>query len=319
MQSIQSSPSSSLIGSSNLLIAAIAWGGMYGVSQTALQYLDPYSMTSIRYGCGAIIFCLMLWLKEGRRAFNFDGQFLRLWLYGSCGFCGFSILLFHGLRHAPAEHGAVIASLMPLISALISWLTQGKRPNAITLLCTLVAIAGVILVISRGEISNLLQLQAIKGDLMIVLGVTCWVIFSMGISQFPSWSSSRYTALSCCAGLITILAANTVASVVGVSVLPTPERLTPVLFEIGYLILAAGVLAVSCWSNGVVRMGALNSLLFMNMIPVAAFVIAALQGKTIDPMEIAGMSLVICALLANNLLPRFYPGTEAEPALSKPQ
>ncbi len=75
----------------------------------------------------------------------------------------------------------------------------------------------------------------------------------------PDWSSSRYTALSCSAGLITILCANTVASLIGVSVLPTLERITPVLFEIGYLILAAGVLAVSCWSNGVARMGALNS------------------------------------------------------------
>lgn len=298
------SSNSSLIGSSNLLTAAVAWGGMYGVSQTALEYLDPYSMTSIRYGFGALIFCLMLWFREGLSAFRYDGQFLRLWLYGSCGFCGFSILLFHGLRHAPAEHGAVIASLMPLISATISWITQGKRPNSATLLCTLVAITGVVLVISRGDISNLLQLQAIKGDLIIILGVTCWVIFSMGISQFPEWSSSRYTALSCCAGLITILLANTVTSIVGVSVLPTLERITPVLFELSYLILAAGVLAVSCWSAGVARMGALNSLLFMNMIPVSAFIIAALQGKAIHPMEIYGMCLVICALVANNILPR---------------
>ncbi|WP_290699429.1 DMT family transporter [Amphritea sp.] len=294
----------SLIGSSHLLIAALAWGGMYGVSKTALQYLDPYSMTTIRYGCGALIFCLLLLLKEGPQSFRFDGQFVRIWLYGSCGFCGFSILLFHGLKHAPAEHGAVIASLMPLISALISWLTHNKRPDKTTLLCTLIAIIGVVLVISRGEIANLLQLDSVKGDLMIILGVTCWVIFSMGLSQMQGWSSSRYTALSCCAGLITILMANTVASIVGASTLPTPEKITPVLFEVSYLILAAGVLAVSCWSSGVAKMGALNSLLFMNMIPVSAFIIAALQGKAIHPMEVYGLMLVIVALVANNVLPR---------------
>ncbi|GGK55816.1 DMT family transporter [Amphritea balenae] len=298
------SSQNSLIGSSHLLIAAVAWGGMYGVSKTALQYLDPYSMTTIRYGSGALIFCLLLLLKEGPKSFRFDGQFVRLWLYGSCGFCGFSILLFHGLKHAPAEHGAVIASLMPLISALISWLTQGKRPNKTTILCTLLAIFGVVLVISRGDISNLLQLESVKGDLMIIIGVTCWVIFSMGLGQMQGWSSSRYTALSCCAGLITILLANTVATVVGVSSLPTPEKVTPVLFEISYLILAAGVLAVSCWSSGVAKMGALNSLLFMNMIPVSAFIIAAVQGKAIHLMEIYGMTLVIVALVANNVLPR---------------
>ncbi len=76
------------------------------------------------------------------------------------------------------------------------------------------------------------------------------------------------------------------------------------LFEISYLILAAGVLAVSCWSSGVAKMGALNSLLFMNMIPVSAFIIAAVQGKAIHLMEIYGMTLVIVALVANNVLPR---------------
>ncbi|WP_051560227.1 DMT family transporter [Marinobacterium jannaschii] len=300
----QSSSHTSLIGSANLLIAAIAWGGMYGVSQVALQSLDPYAMTTLRYGAGALLFCLLLWLKEGRTAFRYEGQFLRLWLYGSCGFCGFSILLFHGLKHAPAEHGAVIASLMPLISALISWLLHGKRPDGSTLLCTLIAIAGVVLVISRGEPANLLQLDAVKGDLMIILGVSCWVVFSMGLGSLQGWSSSRYTALSCCAGLITIVGANLIATAVGVAALPTPERVAPVAFEMGYLILAAGVLAVSCWSNGVARMGAINSLLFMNLIPVSAFVIAFLQGRSIDPTEIYGMCLVILALLANNLLPR---------------
>ncbi|WP_261845110.1 DMT family transporter [Aliamphritea ceti] len=306
--------SGSLLGSTNLLIAAIAWGGMYGVSQTALQYLDPYTLTTIRYGFGALFFCLLLWFKQGRSGFGFDGQFVKVWLYGSCGFCGFSVLLFHGLEYAPAEHGAVIASLMPLISALISWVIYGKRPDPGTLICALIAIAGVVLVISRGEIDNLLQLSAIKGDLMIILGVTCWVIFSMGITQVPGWGASRYTAMSCCAGLLTIIAINLIAGWRGAAYLPSPGDIRMVSFEISYLILAAGVLAVSCWASGVARMGAINSLLFMNMIPVSAFIIAFFQGKQIAPMELYGMLLVVCALIANNLLPRIRPARQQAPA-----
>ncbi|MBN3561049.1 DMT family transporter [Aliamphritea spongicola] len=308
--------SGSLLGSTNLLIAAVAWGGMYGVSQTALQHLDAYTLTTVRYGFGALFFCLLLWLKQGRSGFGFDGHFVKVWLYGSCGFCGFSVLLFHGLEYAPAEHGAVIASLMPLISALITWVTKGKRPDPATLICALVAIAGVVLVISRGNIDNLLQLSAIKGDLMIILGVTCWVIFSMGITQVPGWNASRYTAMSCCAGLITIVAVNLIAGWRGAAYLPTLSDVRMVSFEISYLILAAGVLAVSCWASGVARVGAINALLFMNMIPVSAFIIAFLQGKVIDPMELYGMLLVVSALLANNLLPRIRPARQQQPTCS---
>jgi len=306
MSTLQTPASShTLAGSSYLLIAAVAWGGMYGVSQKALQFLDPFSLTTVRYGIAALVFCLMLWMKEGLKAFSYDGQFVQIWLYGSCGFFGFSVLLFHGLKYAPAEHGAVIASLMPLISALICWVTKGKRPNGITLFCTLLAIAGVVLVISRGQVANLLQLDAIKGDLMIILAVTCWVIFSRGPGRVPSWSAKRYNTMSCCASLITIVGANAIASLFGVSNLPTPAAIEPVAFEVGYLILIAGVVAVSCWSTGVARLGPMNALLFMNMIPVFAFLIALAQGREIHPMEIYGMTLVITALLANNILPRF--------------
>ena len=41
---------------------------------------------------------LILRVVEGRRAMSMDGAGVRLWLYGSLGFAGFSILGFLGLR-----------------------------------------------------------------------------------------------------------------------------------------------------------------------------------------------------------------------------
>ena len=148
---------------------------------------------------------------------------------------------------------------------------------------------------------------------MIILGVTCWVIFSMGITQVcPAGSSSRYTAMSCCAGLITIVAVNLIAGWRGAAYLPTLSDVRMVSFR--------NQLPDSCSRRtGGFMLGqrccpgrcAINALLFMNMIPVSAFIIAFMQGKVIDPMELYGMLLVVSALLANNLLPRIRPARSA--------
>jgi hypothetical protein len=46
----------------------------------------------------ALLMVLILRVVEGRRAMSMDGAGVRLWLYGSLGFAGFSILGFLGLR-----------------------------------------------------------------------------------------------------------------------------------------------------------------------------------------------------------------------------
>ena len=47
---------SSLRGAGLLLLAAIAWGGMFPVAMVALPVVDPFHMTAIRYGITAAIF-----------------------------------------------------------------------------------------------------------------------------------------------------------------------------------------------------------------------------------------------------------------------
>ncbi len=44
--------------------------------------------------------------------------------------------------------------------------------------------------------------------------------------------------------------------------------------------------------------------LFMNLVPVSAFVIGLARGHHPAPPELLGAALVVLALLANNLLPR---------------
>ena len=67
----------SLRGVGLLLIAAIAWGGLFPVAMVILPVLDPFHMTAIRYGITAIIFVGLLALGEGPRALKLEGRGLR--------------------------------------------------------------------------------------------------------------------------------------------------------------------------------------------------------------------------------------------------
>ena len=144
-----------LLGSLLCLLAVTAWGFMFPIMTNALQFIDPFFFTTIRYGSAAIIFLILLLIIKGKNSLHLEERTLSLFFYGTFGFAGYGFLIFYGQQLAGpsgAIHAAMIQSLMPLIALLLQWITKNKRPQNYTFLCMFVALLGVMLVISKGNI-----------------------------------------------------------------------------------------------------------------------------------------------------------------------
>src|SRR5487761_2507037 len=131
-----------------MLITVLIWGGMFPVAKGALQTLDAFWISSIRYGIAAPLFVAVLCWREGGAALRYRGRFLRAAFYGIVGFSGFSILVLLGLSRSRPEHAAIIMALQTPIAAFVHWALKGTRPANFTFGCIALAIFGVFLVIS---------------------------------------------------------------------------------------------------------------------------------------------------------------------------
>jgi drug/metabolite transporter (DMT)-like permease len=287
---------------------------MFAVAKSALTSLDAFWLSALRYVPASLAMLATLWYVEGRRALSPRDAGLRLWLNGSLGFAGFSILGFLGLSRSRPEHAAIIAALMPLITALMSWLIRGLRPRPLTFVATLVALAGVALVITKGHL-HLDGADTLDADALVLAGVVCWVAYTMGAANFPGTSALRYTALSMAFGTVTIVAVTFAATAIGFAHLPTWQLVASFPAEIAYLSIVGAVLAVLAWNAGIAILGPANGVLFINLVPITAFAIGVAQGHRFGASEIVGVVLVIGALLANNLATR----VPARPVASRPR
>ena len=287
-------------GMAALLFAVVMWGGMFPVAKAALMVLDAFWLTLIRYGTGALLFGLLLWGIEGRRMLDLEGRGQALWLYGTAGFAGFSILAFLGLSRAQPEHGAIIMALMPLLGVLVNAVWRGVAPTRLQIAAIVLALGGVTLVITHGHLAALLQGGEASADLLILAGALCWVIYTLGAQDFTGWSALRYTALSCLLAVPSIALVTLVASWYGIAHLPALGTLIPVTGEMLYLILFAGVLAVLAWNRGIRALGA-SGVLFINGVPVTALLIGWWQGRTLSRVELVGALIVMLALVLGNL------------------
>src|SRR5215207_2569050 len=86
------------------LTAAVAWGAMFPIAAVALERVDPFSLTAIRYGMAAVVFLALLAAIEGKRALRTEGRGLELFVLGSLGFAGFNLLSYAGLEHTHPQN-----------------------------------------------------------------------------------------------------------------------------------------------------------------------------------------------------------------------
>jgi drug/metabolite transporter (DMT)-like permease len=301
-----------------LVLAPLIWGGMFPVAKVVLPSVDPFTTTAIRFGLGALMFLVILVMLEGRAALNFEGRIWRLLVYGTVGFAGFNMLAYSGLSHSRPEHAAVIMAMMPMITVLISWIRTRQRPAVFTLFTVGVAFLGVFLVVTNGNPERAFENGEVFGDLLLLSAAVCWVAYTLGAGAFPSWSALRYTSLSCILGTLSILAITAGLALHGDIQLPSVSVLAGFGWEFAYLVVLGAVVAVLSWNTGIRIVGPINGVLFINLVPVTAFLIGVAQGHKFSLDELTGALLVIGALVANNLYSRYQLTKPEQPLLAKP-
>jgi drug/metabolite transporter (DMT)-like permease len=278
---------------------------MFSIGKRTLQQLDPFTLGSARYAIGVLLFVVLLIAVEGRQALRYEGRFTPAAIFGLLGIAGFNLFLWIGLMYTRPEHAAIILALQSPMTALMVWAAWKQRPPAFTLACVATAIAGVLLVVTKGDpanaIADLGQGGALFGDVLVFLGGACWAAYTLAASKFAGWSPLRFTTLTCIPGLAGLVVANLAALAVGGAVVPTLSALADVIWQIAYLSVCAVVLGVLGFNNAARRLGPLNTMLMLNIVPVLVFGIEAALGRSFSAIELAGAAVVVASLVANNL------------------
>ncbi|WP_127959508.1 DMT family transporter [Serratia microhaemolytica] len=288
------------------LLATLSWGAMFPIMTDALQYIDPFNFTTIRYGIAGLVFALILLRIEGKKGFDLGGERWGLaWLFGTFGFAGFGFLVFLG-QHMAGPSGALTASIMmatmPMLGLLTIWLLKKNRPHASTFGFILMSFSGVLLVITNGNAAAVINSPSnLVANLLLISGALCWVLYTVGASYFPHWSPVRYTTITTLLGMISVITIDVVLVTTGYIAAPNISTVVIVTPHLMYLALIAGLMAVLCWNAGNKIITPTNGVLFMDVVPVTAFIISALSGVVPTPTQLMGAAITAVALILNNL------------------
>jgi drug/metabolite transporter (DMT)-like permease len=163
-----------------MLFAALV-SGSYSLGALAAPHLGAAAINAARFAIGTSVMCAAALALRGRIAAPRAS-----WRYGLLGalMAVFFVTMFAALKLTdPVSTGAVF-TLLPLLAAFFGWLFLGEVPRPLAVASLLLAGAGAVWVIFRGDLDALLSFDVGPGELIFLVGVACHAAYAPLVKKF---------------------------------------------------------------------------------------------------------------------------------------
>ena len=254
-----------------LTLTALFWSGNFVIGRGAQGVLPPLAMAFWRW---IVAFCVLLPFALGpmlRERETIVRHWRMLIVLGVLGVGSFNTLVYIGLGSTTATNGLLLNSSIPVLIVTIGWIFFGQRVTARQGLGVAVSLCGVVSIISRGELRQLLELRLNSGDLWAFSAMVSWALYTLLLRRRPAdLSAIAFLGITVLIGLlanlpfyIAELASGARASINAAS-----------LGAIAYMGVFPSVIAYLFWNRAVAEVGASRAGLFTHLMPVFGSILA---------------------------------------------
>lgn len=266
-----------------LITAPLLWAGNAIVGRIAAGWIPPMTFNLLRWTLALFVLLpLAGWVL--RRSSPIWREWRHYALLGLLAITGYNTLQYLALHTSSPLNVTLVASSMPVWMLLVGRIGFAAAVTAKAMAGATLSLAGVAVVLSKGELARLLQLQFVPGDGWILLAAFCWAWYSWLLTRRQGAPEVRQDwAAFLLAQIVFGLIASAGLSA-GEWLLPAepPQiawswKLAAVLL---FVALGPALTAYRCWGAGVQRAGPTLASFFSNLTPLfAALMSAALLGE----------------------------------------
>jgi drug/metabolite transporter (DMT)-like permease len=281
-----------------LLTATILWAGKAIAGRALVGSVSPITLTAVRWGAAALILLPFGWriFKPGSPLWKNKTRFLILGLFGVGSY---NVLLYSALQTTSAINVTLIGASMPIWMLLIGAVFYQVKPRVVQMIGAVVSLLGVSVVLTRGELSTLLSMQMVMGDLLIMLATFLWATYSWMLSR-PGSSSEREWPWAGFLSAQIVIGLMWTGIFEGFEIASGHAYLDLNLWTgslILFIAIGPSLIAYRCWGQGVNRAGPTVAAFFANFIPLfTALFSAAILGEPPSLFHGVAFALIVAGI-----------------------
>ncbi|MEP7083265.1 MAG: DMT family transporter, partial [Betaproteobacteria bacterium] len=285
-----------------LTLAPFFWSCNWIVGRGLSADVPPLAMTFYRW-----LFAIVILAPFALPRLRSDMPIVRrhwkaLLGLGVIGIGTHNALAYLGLRYTTATNGVILNSFIPVMIVALSWGVLRVRLAPLQVGGIVVSLAGVLTILTRGSGAALGGFHLNGGDLLIILSMAMWSVYTIALRfRPPGMHLLSFLLVIACIGDIAILPFYVLESALGHPM----QWSAAAAVAITGIALFSSVLAYIFWNRGVEQVGANVAGLFVHLMPVFGVVLAwAILDERLEPFHVAGVALILCGIWITS---RFAP------------
>lgn len=277
-----------------LAVVTMIWGGTFVAGRFLADSLSPVFAASLRFLLASAALLGFLWLARIPLVRPSPRQWLQLLLLGFFGIFFYNLCFFYGLQYINASRASLIVALNPAVIGLASWWLFKERLGRMKTAGIAICIAGAgLVIVSRNPQLLAATPGAWIGDLLIlgcVLGWGVYSLFSRELNQtLGPVQTVTYSLLIGTLMLWILAAVRGELSWQALDNLGLPQWLSLI-----YLGVLGSALAYIGYYDGIRKIGATRSGVFIALNPLTAVILGALLlGEQLTPTMCLGGALIL--------------------------
>lgn len=273
------------------LLAVSIWAGNTIVSKMASGAIPPGVIAFDRWLIAFIILTPFIARDAWRHRRIIGGHFPKLAILGFLGMAMCQGLGYYAAGFTSATNMAILLSLVPLLTLMLSALFLSEKPSTLAILGGLLSLCGIFVVLGQGQPSLLLSQGIGRGDVIMLLAVLAYTAYGVLLRHWsiplPVWTS------------IYVQIATAVVFLLPSYLLESSSAFSASnAIMILYAAIPGSILAPFVWMSAVKHLGAGRTAIFMNLIPImTAFAAAMFLNETLHIYHLVGGSMIIAGIV----------------------
>jgi len=277
-----------------LTMTALFWAGNSIVGRAARDLVPPAALSFWRWTIALALLLPLAWPHLKRDWPALRARWPVMLILGALGIGAFNTLLYTGLQTTTALNSMLIQSAQPALILIVGALVMRDRTSARQIAGVAVSLAGVLIIIGRGDPGLLLALRLNGGDAIIAVAVLLWALYSVLLRRRPAVHPLSFLAASIMVGLMVIMPVYATEIWSGRLIVPA----TGSALAIAYVSIFPSFLAYLFFNRSVELIGSAATGQYMNIMPLMGAGLAMLfLGEVLHLFHISGLALIVAGIL----------------------
>jgi len=177
------------------VLTSLLFAGSFVAGKYTTREMGPVLITLLRYLIASAFLQLLVWHRGDigpRLKVASATDKVCLFFLGTFGVVGYHFFFFSSLRYTAVANSAIINAFNPVVTGFLAAVILKEKLALKNYLGGAIAIFGVLILLTSGNLMALLQLQFNQGDLLMLCAVLCWA----GYSILLRYLGRRYSGLA---------------------------------------------------------------------------------------------------------------------------